>query len=129
MFFVGFFLLGNLISILHTFQLLTDHVSHLSGNAGKKSLSPLEETVVVPGILGGTETLQVSRVTLPMNFWCSTTLPWTVPSIGSPPDKCFACSSAPACFTPSGHCIGNVWGYAYSAFASQDASCSVDRTP
>ena len=27
---------GNLISITGSFQLLTDHVSHLSGNAGKK---------------------------------------------------------------------------------------------
>ena len=33
---VGFFLWGNLISITGSFQLLTDHVSHLSGNAGKK---------------------------------------------------------------------------------------------
>ena len=31
-----FFLWGNLISITGSFQLLTDHVSHLSGNAGKK---------------------------------------------------------------------------------------------
>ena len=33
---VGFFFWGNLISITGSFQLLTDHVSHLSGNAGKK---------------------------------------------------------------------------------------------
>ena len=33
---VGFFLWGNLISITGSFQLLTDHVSHLSGNAGEK---------------------------------------------------------------------------------------------
>ena len=33
---VGFFLWGNLISITGSFQLLTDHVAHLSGNAGKK---------------------------------------------------------------------------------------------
>ena len=32
-----FFLWGNLISITGSFQLLTDHVSHLSGNAGKKN--------------------------------------------------------------------------------------------
>ena len=38
---VGFFLWGNLISITGSFQLLTDHVSHLSGNAGKKELSSL----------------------------------------------------------------------------------------
>jgi len=31
------FFWGNLISIFHKFQLLTDHVSHLSGNAGKKN--------------------------------------------------------------------------------------------
>ena len=31
------FFWGNLISILLKFQLLTDHVSHLSGNAGKKA--------------------------------------------------------------------------------------------
>ena len=46
---------------------------------------PLEETVVVPGLLGGTQTLQVSALAgakLPMNFWCSTTLSQTVPSIG-----------------------------------------------
>ena len=36
---VGFFLWGNLISITGSFQLLTDHVSHLSGNAGKKKSS------------------------------------------------------------------------------------------
>ena len=30
------FFWGNLISITCLFQLLTDHVSHLSGNAGKK---------------------------------------------------------------------------------------------
>ena len=36
---VGFFLWGNLISITGSFQLLTDHVSHLSGNAGKKKAS------------------------------------------------------------------------------------------
>ena len=35
-------------------------------------------------------------------------------------------SSAPRCFSPSGHCIGNVWDYAHSAFSSQDASCIVD---
>ena len=35
------FFWGNLISITCLFQLLTDHVSHLSGNAGKKKpLSP-----------------------------------------------------------------------------------------
>ena len=34
---VGFFFWGNLISITGSFQLLTDHVSHLSGNAGKKT--------------------------------------------------------------------------------------------
>ena len=34
---VGFFLWGNLISITGSFQLLTDHVSHLSGNAEKKT--------------------------------------------------------------------------------------------
>ena len=28
----------NLISITDSFQLLTDHVSHLSGNAGKKKM-------------------------------------------------------------------------------------------
>ena len=38
---VGFFLWGNLVSITGSFQLLTDHVSHLSGNAGKKNLSHL----------------------------------------------------------------------------------------
>ena len=37
---VGFFLWGNLISITGSFQLLTDHVSHLSGNAGKKRNTP-----------------------------------------------------------------------------------------
>jgi len=40
--FGGFFLWGNLISITGTFQLLTDHVSHLSGNAGKKNASNSE---------------------------------------------------------------------------------------
>jgi len=43
---VGFFLWGNLISITGSFQLLTDHVSHLSGNAGKKKLDPLEEILL-----------------------------------------------------------------------------------
>ena len=33
------FFRGNLISISRKFQLLTDHVSHLSGNAGKKKKS------------------------------------------------------------------------------------------
>ena len=33
---VGFFLLGKFDLITGSFQLLTDHVSHLSGNAGKK---------------------------------------------------------------------------------------------
>ena len=33
---VGFFHWGNLFSITGSFQLLTDHVSHLSGNAGEK---------------------------------------------------------------------------------------------
>ena len=42
---VGFFLWGNLISITGSFQLLTDHVSHLSGNAGKKK----PEEIVQPG--------------------------------------------------------------------------------
>ena len=32
----------------------------------------------------------------------------------------------PGCFSPSGHCIGNVQGYAYSAFASPYAPCFVD---
>ena len=40
---VGFFLWGNLISITGSFQLLTDHVSHLSGNAGKKNERLLDE--------------------------------------------------------------------------------------
>ena len=35
-FVVGFFHWGNLFSLTGSFQLLTDHVSHLSGNAGKK---------------------------------------------------------------------------------------------
>ena len=35
------FFWGNLISITCLFQLLTDHVSHLSGNAGKKIFSSL----------------------------------------------------------------------------------------
>ena len=50
-------------------------------------LLPWEETVIVPGILGGAETLQVSalgRSKAAMNFWCSITLPCTVPSIGKP---------------------------------------------
>ena len=34
--FFGFFFWGNLISIIGSFQLLTDHVSHLSGNAEKE---------------------------------------------------------------------------------------------
>jgi len=62
-------------------------ISIRTDKEGQAVYGPLEETVVVPGILGGTETLQVSalgRSKAPMNFWCSTTLPWTVPSIGKP---------------------------------------------
>ena len=49
------------------------------------SLAPLEETVVVPGILGGQKpcrSLHWAGVKLPMNSWCFTTLPWTAPNIG-----------------------------------------------
>ena len=42
---VGFFFLGNLISITGLFQLLTDHVSHLSGNAEKKIQGLLCDTL------------------------------------------------------------------------------------
>ena len=35
------FFWGNLISITGSFQLLTDHVSHLSGNAGKKKVATI----------------------------------------------------------------------------------------
>ena len=42
------FFWGNLISITGSFQLLTDHVSHLSGNAGKKNLHLLDLTFTPP---------------------------------------------------------------------------------
>ena len=44
------------------------------------SLAPMEENVDVPGIFGGTETIQVTA--LDMNSWCSITLDWIAPSIG-----------------------------------------------
>ena len=47
------------------------------------SLAPMEETVDVPGIFGGTETvLHWAGVRLHMNSWCSITLDWMAPSIG-----------------------------------------------
>ena len=51
---VGFFFWGNLISITGSFQLLTDHVSHLSGNAGKRKKNPIGQgQVLVLLVLGG----------------------------------------------------------------------------
>ena len=47
-------------------------------------------------------------------------------ALGCTHDGSSACSWAPGCFSPPGHGIRNVWGYAYSAITSQNASCPLD---
>ena len=85
------------------------------------SLAPMEETADIPGMFGGTETVQVTK--LLMNSWCYITLDWTAPCtfVRRP-----AGVSLPGCLSPSSYCSGDVWSLTYCTFPPQNAPRVVD---
>ena len=91
------------------------------------SLAPMEEKVDVPGIFGGTETVQVTALgrskaanefLVLHYFGLDSAKHW---------DALSACGSAPGWLSPSGYCSGNVWSLAHCTVPPQNAPRVVDR--
>ena len=94
------------------------------------SLAPMEDTVAVPGPFGGTETLQVTalgRSKASHEFLVLHYFGLDSHALGCTHVRRLACRSAPGCFSPPGHGIGNVWSRAHSTVTPQNAPCLVDR--
>ena len=96
----------------------------------RPSLAPMEETVDVPGIFGGTETVEITALGrskaahefLALHYFglerqaLGCTLVWR-PASGS----------VPGCLSRWGYCSGNVWSLAHCTVPPQNAPRIVDR--
>ena len=90
------------------------------------SLAPMEETVEVPGIFEGTETVQVTALgrskaahefLVLHYFGLDSAKHWDA----------LLFDVLPAVQFPSGYCFGNVWSLAHCTVPPQNAPCIVDR--